>query len=43
MIPPGTPLVTEGLRPSVASPREDAAKSAAPPALWLGLETCGWG
>ena len=37
MIPPGTPLVTEGLRPSVASPRGDAAKDASPPALWPAL------
>jgi hypothetical protein len=34
MIPPGTPQITEGLRPSVASPREDGAKNAPPPALW---------
>jgi hypothetical protein len=36
MIPPGTPLVMEGLRPSIASPREDTAKDAVPPALWCG-------
>jgi hypothetical protein len=42
MIPPETPLVTEGLRPSVASPREDAAKDASPPALRLVLDPCGY-
>jgi KamA family protein len=42
MIPPGTPLVTEGFHPSVASPREDAAKDAAPPALRLVLKPCGY-
>jgi ribonuclease BN (tRNA processing enzyme) len=37
MIPPGTPQITGGLRPPVAPLREDAAKTAAPPALWLGF------
>jgi methionyl-tRNA formyltransferase len=35
MTPPGTPPVTEGLRPSAASPRGDGATPAPPPALWL--------
>src|SRR5690242_8879673 len=39
--PPDSPPITGGLRPSVASPREDGAKTAPPPALWLGLEPCG--
>ena len=34
--PPCTPPRTEGLRPSVTSQREDAAKNAASPALWPG-------
>jgi ribonuclease HI len=37
------PPIMEGLRPSIASPREDAAKTAAPPALWLRLGPCGCG
>jgi len=37
MTPPGTPPSMEGLRPPISPPREDAAKTAAPPALWLGL------
>jgi hypothetical protein len=37
MIPLGTSLATEGLRPSVASLREDGAKTAPPPALRPGL------
>jgi hypothetical protein len=41
MIPPETPQSTEGLRPSVASPREDGAKDAPPPALWLGFRPGG--
>jgi len=36
MTPPGTPPIMEGLRPPISPPREDAAKTAAPPALWLG-------
>jgi len=42
MIPQGTPLVTEGLRSSVASPRQDGAKDASPPALRLVLDPCGY-
>jgi hypothetical protein len=38
--PPCTPGM-EGLYPSMASPREDAAEDTATPALWLGLEPCG--
>jgi methionyl-tRNA formyltransferase len=34
MTPPRTPPSTEGLRPSVASPREDGAKNTPPPAPW---------
>ena len=35
MTPPATPPSTEGLRPSVASPREDGGKTSPPPALGL--------
>jgi len=41
MIPPGTPQSTGGLRPPVAPLREDSAKSALPPAPWLGLNLGG--
>src|SRR6185437_9987335 len=43
MIPPVTPLVMEGLRPSIASPRENGAKTAPPPARWLRLRPGGCG
>jgi lysine 2,3-aminomutase len=39
--PPLHPPITEGLRPSVASPREDAGENAAPPALRLRLRPAG--
>jgi uncharacterized membrane protein YccF (DUF307 family) len=35
------PLVMEGLRPSIASPRGNAAESTALPAPWPRLEPCG--
>src|SRR6185437_1768825 len=38
--PPGTPQITEGLRPSLA-PGEDGAEGAPPPAPWLGFKPCG--
>ena len=34
---PPAPPGMGGLRPPISPPREDAAKNAAPPALWLGL------
>jgi len=37
------PPRTGGLRPPVSPPREDAAKTAAPPAPWLRLRRCGCG
>jgi len=43
MTPPGTPPSMGGLRPPIAPPREDGAKTAPPPALWLGLRPCGCG
>ena len=41
--PPLHPPLTGGLRPPVSPPREDAAKTAAPPAPWLRLRRCGCG
>ncbi len=35
------PPVMEGLRPSIASPREDTAQTAVPPAPWLRLKISG--
>jgi amino-acid N-acetyltransferase len=40
---PPAPPGMGGLRPPISPPREDAAKGAAPPALWLGLGPCGCG
>jgi GntR family transcriptional repressor for pyruvate dehydrogenase complex len=41
-LPPAPPGMG-GLRPPISPLREDAAESAAPPALWPGLMPCGWG